>query len=137
MSSEGPYGRQGFQSNPSGYGASPGSGPAGGGSYTQQPVYGYGAGSVPGGGGYGAPPPPPSSGRYDYNNPYGANVDVSSYEVRFQTHNRNDHDENYKACGHGVFLLFETRILFYTSCNQLMRNLNSIPILLMTKKRLT
>jgi hypothetical protein len=69
MSSEGPYGRQGFQSNPSGYGSS-------GGDYTQQPVYGYG-----GGGGYGAPPPPPSSGGYDYNNPYGGSVDVSSFEV--------------------------------------------------------
>ena len=71
MSSEGPYGRQGFQSNPSGYGA--------GGDYTQQPVYGYG-----GGGGYGAPPPPPSSGGYDYNSPYGGgSVDVNSYEVCF------------------------------------------------------
>ena len=76
MSSEGPYGRQGFQSNPSGYG-----GAAGSGSYTQPPVYGYGAGSVPGGGGYGAPPPPPTSGGYDYNNPYGTSVDVSSFEV--------------------------------------------------------
>lgn len=83
MSSEGPYGRQGFQSNPSGYGSSAGGGAAGGSNYTQQPVYGYGAGSVPGGGGYGAPPPPPSSGGYDYNNPYGSNVDVQSFEVRY------------------------------------------------------
>jgi len=41
MSSEGPYGRQGFQSNPSGYG-----GQGGGGSYGNPP---------PGGGGYAAP----------------------------------------------------------------------------------
>ena len=67
MSSEGPYGRQGFQSNPAGYGA--------GSDYTQQPIYGYGGGAA-----YGAPPPPPSSDGYDYN-PYGGE---SSYEVRKQ-----------------------------------------------------
>ena len=83
MSSEGPYGRQGFQSNPSGYGSSATGGSGSSNNYTQQPVYGYGAGSVPGGGGYGAPPPPPSSGGYDYNNPYGSNIDVSSTEVGF------------------------------------------------------
>jgi hypothetical protein len=41
---------------------------------------------VPGGGGYGAPPPPPSSGGYDYNNPYGASVDVSSFDVSVYFH---------------------------------------------------
>lgn len=66
MSSEGPYGRQGFQSNPTGYGS-------GGGDYTQQPAYGYGGGAA-----YGAPAPPPSPGGYEYN-PYGGE---SSYEVR-------------------------------------------------------
>lgn len=58
MASEGPYGRQGFQSNPSGYGS--------GGDYTQQPVYGYGGG----GASYSTSPQPPSSGGYEYN-PYG------------------------------------------------------------------
>jgi hypothetical protein len=90
MSSEGPYGRQGFQSNPSGYGST------GGGSYTQQPVYGYGgAAGVPGGGGYGAPPPPPSSGGYDYNNAYGSAVDVSSYEVCICRQKRHRHHSNF------------------------------------------
>jgi hypothetical protein len=52
MSSEGPYGRQGFQSNPSGYGGT------GGGSYSQgggysAPQYGQGYG----GASYAAPAP--------------------------------------------------------------------------------
>lgn len=48
MSSEGPYGRQGFQSNPNGYGG--GAPPGGGGGA------GYGGGgAAPGGGGYMAP----------------------------------------------------------------------------------
>jgi hypothetical protein len=114
MSSEGPYGRQGFQSNPSGYGSS-----SGGSSYTQQPVYGYGgAAGVPGGGGYGAPPPPPSSGGYDYNNPYGGNVDVPSSPYEVCTCRLNAY---HVVAGHvytiTVFLFyFQTRIpiLFYS-----------------------
>ena len=48
MSSEGPYGRQGFQSNPSGYGSY-------GGGYSQ-PQYGQGYGAAPpGGASYAAP----------------------------------------------------------------------------------
>lgn len=113
MSSEGPYGRQGFQSNPSGYGSSAG---GGGSNYTQQPVYGYGAGSVPGGGGYGAPPPPPSSGGYDYNNPYGSNVDVSS-EVSFvatKTHPRRP--TNFFA----VMISFLSLFLYFSNADSIM-----------------
>lgn len=69
MSSEGPYGRQGFQSNPAGYG---------GGDYTQQPQYGYG-------GGYGAPPPPQAGVYGAQAGAYGADYSPyveSSYEVR-------------------------------------------------------
>lgn len=54
MSSEGPYGRQGFQSNPSGYGS------YGGGGYSA-PQYGQGYGA-PGGASYTAPSP--QSGSY-------------------------------------------------------------------------
>jgi hypothetical protein len=83
MSSEGPYGRQGFQSNPAGYG---------GGDYTQQPQYGYG------GGGYGAPPPiPPQAGVYgaEYN-PYGD----SSYEV-CRVQREREKEEQTKPESHG------------------------------------
>jgi hypothetical protein len=64
MSSEGPYGRQGFQSNPNGYGAPPGGAGYGGGdaSYGAPPpggggYGGGGAGYGGGGAGYGAPAP--------------------------------------------------------------------------------
>jgi hypothetical protein len=63
MSSEGPYGRQGYQANPSGYGGNTGGSygaPTGG---YMAPQYGAGG---QGGGGYGgssysAPPPEPAS----------------------------------------------------------------------------
>jgi hypothetical protein len=55
MSSEGPYGRQGFQSNPNGYGSPPGGAGYGGGdaSYGAPPPGGGGYGGGGGGAGYG------------------------------------------------------------------------------------
>jgi hypothetical protein len=80
MSSEGPYGRQGFQSNPSGYGsggggASYGGGEGGGGGYSA-PQYGggYGAGS------YAAPSPQAGSYGGDTYSPYGAQI-PGDYQV--------------------------------------------------------
>ena len=85
MSSEGPYGRQGFQSNPSGYGGGANSYSNYGGA-DQQPVYGggqgYGGGGGGGGASYGAPPPQQGGygGGTEYN-PYGAPAS-GEYEVR-------------------------------------------------------
>lgn len=93
MSSEGPYGRQGFQSNPSGYGGGSGANnnySYGGGGGDQQPVYGGGQGYGGGGGAasYGAPPPQQGGygGGMEYN-PYGAAPSSGGgieYEVRLQ-----------------------------------------------------
>jgi hypothetical protein len=78
MSSEGPYGRQGFQSNPAGYGGGDGAN-----SSYMQPQYGGGGGY--GGGSYSAPNPTYGGG-VDYN-PYGASVG-GEYEVRKGNPNR-------------------------------------------------
>ena len=79
MSSEGPYGRQGFQSNPSGYGGGGANYAYGGGD--QQPAYGGGQG-YGGGASYGAPPPQQGGygGGIEYN-PYGTPTGGGEYEV--------------------------------------------------------
>lgn len=66
MSSEGPYGRQGFQSNPSGYGSY-------GGGYAA-PQYGQGYGQ--GGSAYAAAPSPASGG---YGGGYGVGAPSAGY----------------------------------------------------------
>lgn len=95
MASQGPYGRQGFQSNPSGYGGTGGTdpnsgyGPGPGPSDYSSPQ--YGGATYGGGAGYGATPgygadssyaTPPVAGAYgaDYA-PYGSQV-ANEYEVR-------------------------------------------------------
>ena len=70
MSSEGPYGRQGFQSNPSGYGGA-GNATYGGGGYSA-PQYGYGGAS------YSAPSPQGGA----YGGGYGAGTDYSGYAAQ-------------------------------------------------------
>lgn len=85
MSSEGPYGRQGFQSNPSGYG-----GQGGGGSYGNPPPGGggYAAPQYGGGGGYGgASYSAPSAQGGAYGAYGGADLDVQvrllfSFEIK-------------------------------------------------------
>ena len=82
MSSEGPYGRQGFQSNPSGYGGNNASYSYG--SSSGQPGYGAGNPGYGGNASYGAPPPQGGgySGGMEYN-PYVANTGGGEYEVRY------------------------------------------------------
>ena len=65
MSSQGPYGRQGYQSNPQGYG-----GGYGGGGYSAPP-YGQGAAS------YSAPAP--QAGTYGVGASDGGGIDVGGY----------------------------------------------------------
>jgi hypothetical protein len=88
MASQGPYGRQGFQSNPSGYGGSDPNSGYGANDYSSPQ---YGGASYGGGAGYGATPgygadssysTPPMAGAYgaDYA-PYGSQVS-NDYEVR-------------------------------------------------------
>ena len=82
MSSEGPYGRQGFQSNPSGYGGGANNYSYGG----DQPAYGGGQGYGDGGAASYGSPPPQQQGGYgggvgmEYN-PYGSPMG-GEYEVR-------------------------------------------------------
>lgn len=81
MSSEGPYGRQGFQSNPSGYGGGSSNYSYGG----DQPVYGGGSAQGYGGGAsYGAPPPQQGYGGGVEYNPYGSTMGEVGYEVRIR-----------------------------------------------------
>lgn len=74
MSSEGPYGRQGYQANPSGYGGASNSystGPPSGGGYAA-PQYGGGYGGGAGGGGASYTAPAPQGYGGDYAGAYGS-----------------------------------------------------------------
>jgi hypothetical protein len=90
MSSEGPYGRQGFQANPSGYGGDAGQ------TYAA-PQYGGGQGYGGGqsyGEGYAAPSyaAAPSSGGAVYGADYGYGAQIpGSYEVRKRKGKRHVH----------------------------------------------
>jgi hypothetical protein len=89
MASQGPYGRQGFQSNPTGYGGTEPNAGYGASDYSSPPQ--YGGASYGGGAGYGGSPgyvqdssysTPATAGAYgaDYS-PYGSQVS-NDYEVR-------------------------------------------------------
>jgi len=88
MSSEGPYGRQGFQSNPGGYGGGGASYGADAGQSYAQPQYRGGASYGGGGASYGSPPPQQGAYGADYN-PYGAQM-PADYQVRNEWRNGDD-----------------------------------------------
>ena len=99
MSSEGPYGRQGFQSNPSGYGN------YGGGGYAA-PQYGQGQGYGGGAPGASYSAPSPQSGSYGGGGGYGqppATPGYGDYQVRsFTKREKDNHGETCSACtNHG------------------------------------
>ena len=80
MSSEGPYGRQGYQANPSGYGGTPTGSYGSAGGYAP-PQYGSGQGY--GGASYSAPAPQAATYGADYG-AYGSSQVGRSSQVRPQ-----------------------------------------------------